>query len=59
MKFGNEKQKEEYSSIVKITQRLYEQMGMVIIRFRDSWWAPMSVKFNVIITSEAANFFIS
>ena len=35
MKFGNENQKEEYCSIVKITRRFYEQMGVVIIGFRD------------------------
>jgi len=33
-KFGNEKQIEEYCSIVRITQRFYEQMGMVILGFR-------------------------
>jgi len=33
-KFGNEKQNEEFCSIVRITQRFYEQMGMTIFGFR-------------------------
>jgi hypothetical protein len=48
MKFGKEKQKEGYCSITKITQRFYEQMGMVINGFRDRWCAPVGVKFNAI-----------
>jgi hypothetical protein len=33
-------------------------MGVVIIGFRDMWWAPVSVKYDVIVVEEAANFFI-
>ena len=59
MKFWNENQEEEYCSIMKITQRFYEQMGMVIIGCRDRWWAPVSVKFKVAVVQEAVNSLIS
>lgn len=49
MKFGKEKQKEEYYSITNIKQRFYEQMSKVIIGFRDRRWAPVSVKCNAIV----------